>query len=226
MKKLVLAVLIMSGVVTSIDARDQFDYTHRDKSPIQLALLSPVEFPNGNAEIYGFRYNIFCGRSYFMAGLDLGLVGFTRNDLWGLSAQGLNWVDGSLCGLQMGAFLNVVRGTMMGLQVAPVNYDAAMMGLPLGVVNRVTGMAIGCEMAALANANQREMYGCQLAPLNDANELVGCQVGLFNIVQHEGTGVQLGVINAANRFSGVQIGVLNILGDGVLPIFPVINANF
>jgi hypothetical protein len=42
----------------------------------------------------------------------------------------------------------------------------------------------------------------------------------------KGRGIQIGVFNAATKFQGIQIGLLNVIGDGAVPIFPVINANF
>ena len=48
----------------------------------------------------------------------------------------------------------------------------------------------------------------------------------MNVVPEKGRGLQLGLFNAATEFQGVQVGLLNIIGDGAVPIFPVINANF
>ncbi len=227
MKKSCFAFLVAACASVTAFADDiEFDFTEHAPTPIQIALCSPLELPPATYNVYGIRANLLFVRSYVTGGLDVGLSGFTRNDFMGLSLQGFNWVDGDAMGIQAAALLNLNKGEVRGIQLAPLNVNNITKGASLGCLNWMHGVSYGLECGVIANANLRELYGVSCAPINYAQKLEGGQLGLFNIVYESSRGCQLGLFNSSADHEGVQIGLININGTSVLPIFPFFNANF
>lgn len=241
MKKtsLVLLSLAIAGAAT---ARDLFSPEEHRGTPIELGIAAPVQLPSPAWSVYGLRASLIYGASYDVYGVDLGLVGFNRSAMKGLQLQlAADWVDGDMAGVQLAAVSNIdtanatglqlagianyVRGEFTGVQFAAVNYNGAFKGLQLGGFNYDKGISWGLQLG-LANASVNEFHGWSLSAVNYAERMFGLQFGLINIAAESGRGVQIGVFNSAAKYNGVQIGVLNIIGNGELPIMPVLNAQF
>jgi len=241
MKKLVLSALAVASLCGMSNAKDFYGDVDHPVTPLTIAFADPIQMPFNNWKTYGLRFNMFVGNSFSVRGLDLGLVGMTVNDFRGLAVGVANWVEGDMYGIQLAAIGNVVNGytralqmsgiinynqsAFTGMQMSLINFNSAFMGLQFGLLNWNRGVCYGLEIGGV-NVNDSELHGWTLGPINYSARLYGTQIGVVNVVPEKGRGLQLGVFNAATEFQGVQIGLLNIIGDGAVPIFPVINANF
>ncbi|MBR7180972.1 MAG: hypothetical protein IKD42_05105 [Kiritimatiellae bacterium] len=241
MQKTAFAAVLAVSCASVALAKDFYGDVDHPVTPLTVAVADPVQFPFNNWKTYGLRLNIFDGRSFSVRGVDLGLVGMTQNDFRGVSACTANWVEGDMYGIQLGCLGNVVNGytwalqasgiinynqsAFSGLQMSLINFNSALFGFQAGLLNWDRGICYGLELGGV-NVNDNEFHGWTVGAINYSERLFGTQIGLVNVVPGKGRGLQFGVFNAACAFQGVQIGLLNIIGDGAMPIFPVINANF
>ncbi len=241
MKKLLFALVSAGFVGMSASAKDLYSAEAHSVTPCQLSLAAPLQTPGSSWSVRGFRGNLFYGASYGVTGFDLGLVGFCRDDLTGLSIQAANWVDGDFKGVEISALGNVVgndatgfrlagllnygKGAFTGLQLASLNWNGSFAGAQFGALNWNKGLSVGFQ-AGVANVDVSEFNGWSVGALNIADKMTGLQAGVLNLASVSGRGVQIGVVNAATTFTGVQIGVLNVIGDATIPVFPVVNGNF
>lgn len=240
MKKLGL-VLFSAVAAGAACARDLYSSEEHPGTPIEICLADPISLPQSNWNVFGLRLNLLFGQSFAVYGLDLGLAGRCRNKFVGLAAQTCNWIEndmtgaqfgglanvvkGNTCGLQVGGLANCDHGSFIGLQAAFLNYDGALGGVQLGAVNWNKSVSAGAQIG-VANIDVNEFHGFSLGAINYTGKLVGLQLGAVNVVSESGRGVQLGVFNAAPVFQGLQIGLLNVIGNGTLPIMPIINGCF
>ena len=243
MNKLTLAVLVSIASVAASARSVSLSYEDDHPIfPVGIALAAPLQVPFSNYNIYGLRLNALYTESFETIGLDAGLVGYNRDKVIGLQAQGaVAWVDGNMTGLQMGGIANVVcgnavglqlgsilnytRGDFAGMQISAINHNGTFYGFQVGGFNYDKGVCWGLQVG-VANSDINEYRGWSVGAVNYAERLNGFQLGGVNILAGSGRGVQLGVFNAAAKFSGIQIGVLNIIENGELPIMPVLNAQF
>ncbi len=209
---------------------------------LEVSLATPVQLPSADWTVKGLRLNLIYGESFGMYGLDLGLVGYTRDSGAGLSVYpGVNWTENDYTGLQLAGLSNVTcgngaglslsgivnytRGRYTGGQIALINYDGEFLGAQIGGFNYDKGVCWGFQLG-LANAAVNEYHGWSFGLVNYAERLYGFQFGGVNIAAENGRGIQLGLFNCAENFIGMQIGLLNIIGNGDLPIMPILNARF
>jgi hypothetical protein len=241
MKKLSLAVMAAGVVCCIANAKEFYGEVDHPVTPFKMALADPIQLPASNYKVYGMRCNIFVGNSFTMRGLDIGLVGMTENTNVGLAINAANWVDGEMCAAQIGAIGNVVNGSSTGFQLSTVvnynqtlftgmqgsmiNFNGQFKGFQFGLLNWDHGVCYGLELGGV-NVNDSELHGWEIGCINYCVNLFGTQIGVVNVMPEKGRGIQIGVFNAATKFQGIQIGLLNVIGDGAVPIFPVINANF
>jgi len=86
-------------------------------TPIMLSLVTPVQVPSANWDVWGLRLNLLYGECRDMIGLDLGLIGYAQE----ARALQLNVVN--------------VADTMKGLQIGLINYTRTAVGVQIGLVN-------------------------------------------------------------------------------------------
>lgn len=241
MKKLVLSALAAAAVCGIANAKEIYGEVDHPITPFTFAVADPIQLPFDNWRTYGLRMDLFVGRSFSVYGADVGLVGMTVYDFRGAAFGAANWVEGDMYGVQLAAIGNVVNGytwgwqasgivnynqtSFTGLQMSLINFNGVFTGLQLGLLDWNRGVCYGLEIGGV-NVNDSELHGWTIGAINYSARLYGTQIGVVNVVPEKGRGLQLGVFNAAESFQGVQIGLLNIIGDGAMPVFPVINANF
>lgn len=209
---------------------------------LTVSLATPIQIASEDAMVEGLRLNLLYGESFGVYGLDLGLVGFNRESAAGVSLYGaVNWTDyddsgvklsglanvvcGNGEGLEISAIVNYNRGRYTGGQFALINHNGEFLGAQIGGFNYDKGVCYGLQLG-VANAAVNEYHGWSLGLVNFADRLYGFQLGGVNIAAENGRGVQVGVFNCADNFIGMQIGLLNIIGNGDLPIMPILNARF
>ena len=91
MKKIAtLACLLAAGMLAA------------DTTPVMVSLVTPVQAPNRNYDVTGFRLSLIYGECQEFAGLDIGVIDNSRKDFTGLVLGGLNFVGERLYGAQVG----------------------------------------------------------------------------------------------------------------------------
>jgi hypothetical protein len=155
-------------------------------TPMMFSLVTPAQAPQANWDVKGHRLSIFYGECVNFDGFDLSvLVGRATGHGNGLHIAGIaNIIDGSSVGFQV-APVNVVGGGFAGMQIGVANYAGYLPG------------SVG----------------------------KGWQIGAFNGATNF-QGFQLGVINYTETMLGVQIGLVNIIERGYVPFMPIFNASF
>ncbi len=171
-----LTALFIIGAATGSRAQNGSDYT-----PFMLSLATPLQVPPRTFDVGGLRINLIYGECRDFDGLDISTVGRAT---------------GYANGLQAALVANVVDGSGVGLQIAPVNYVGdEYVGLPIGVANY-------------------------------AKTVGGLQIGaLFNKADYV-EGVQIGLINVTRQMIGVQIGLINVIQDNDVKFLPIFNCSF
>jgi hypothetical protein len=136
------------------------------QSPIQLALVTPVQLVPEGSEVRGLRIDFLYGTNTAVNGFDIGLVNrTTRGPSSGIQWGGVNMVEGAFTGWQSG-FVSMTHGKVFGLQSGFVNLAESSEGVQWGGFNSST------------NHN-----GLQLALINYAERIHGVQIGLVNIIK-------------------------------------------
>ena len=147
-------------------------------SPIQLALVAPVQLVGADRSITGLRLNLIYGVNTSVVGLDVGLV--NRNTAGvskGLQYGIVNLVEADFTGWQDGG-VNITRGAFEGLQSGAVNSAGSGRGLQWGVVNI-----------------SDSFNGLQLGLVNYAENMHGLQIGLVNIIKQNGAFPVFPIVN-------------------------------
>ena len=154
-------------------------------SPVMFSLLNPVQAPQDNWDIKGFRLGIFYSDCVNFDGLDInGLVGRATGHAQGLQLAGLvNYVEGSGMGLQI-APVNIVNGGFTGFQAGAVNYA----GTIPGAIGK--GFQIGLFNGATW------FKGLQIGGINYCETMIGVQIGVINIIADKDWSF-LPIVNAA-----------------------------
>ena len=154
-------------------------------TPAMLSLATPLQVPSADWDVMGLRLNLIYGECVNFDGLDISVVGRAK---------------GHANGIQLALIANVVDGSSMSLQIAPVNVaQGGYAGLQIGAVNYASSRP-GAEAQAW-------------------------QIGVYNGSDYI-KGFQLGVINYAGAMYGVQIGLVNIIQNKDIAFLPIINAAF
>lgn len=246
MKKssLVLASVLFIGSASAkevVYGKDLYSAETHPETPVVISLADPVQFPQSNYNVKGFRWDIFYGNNFSVTGFDFGLVGHVNDSFTGLALTAANWVEDDVTGAELGLICNVVRGNAVGYQGAGivnynhgiftgfqtglVNLDGAFNGVQFGGLNWDKGLCYGLQLGCV-NVAVSEFHGWSVGFLNYAERATGLQLGLVNVVGETGHGIQLGIFNGAPKFSGLQIGLLNVIGNAALPVLPIVNGNF
>lgn len=115
-------------------------------SPIQLALVTPIQIFPEDYSITGIRFNLLYGRNVAVTGVDFGLINHTTSgETVGVQWGAIGLADGDFVGWQDN-IVNVVRNDFEGLQWGLINYANHASGLQFGLVNyaiTLQGLQIG-----------------------------------------------------------------------------------
>ena len=243
MKKLLLGLVpAMMLATTYAESAAAEDETERFATPLEINLASPLQVPWYVRDVYGVRLNLIYGRSRNVYGLDLGLVGVNNADMIGYEVALFNWIQGSQCGLGVGAIGTVVLKHAYGVQIGGIinRFVDESAGVALGLLDFTmgyTGVQIGAltwdtanmegVQLGLVNVAKKDLSGAGIGVVNFVNgNLTGAQVGVINTVGGIASGLQIGAFNAAQNLTGVQIGILNINAESKWPMMVLVNANF
>jgi hypothetical protein len=172
-------------------------------------------------------------------GVSLNLFGGLTGGVRGFEAALLfNIDDASMCGFQMSAATNLVRGPVEGVQLSFVNVAAGRLdGSQLGFVDVATGAMLGAQLGlvdvaadrvrgaqiGLANVAIDEVAGAQIGLANVSRGMLrGAQVGLANVSASQVFGSQVGLVNVSVRpVTGAMVGLVNVGSDASAAIAPV-----
>ena len=214
MKKLVLAACIVAAGVAFAES-----------TPVMFSLFDPVQIPSRDYDVTGFRLSLLYGSCRSFKGLDISVVDYTDGDFTGVQIGGVNVIDDRLLGGQVGLVnwnSSEVREwdkISTGAQIGLLNYAGSFCGLQGGVVN-FTGDSFTGMQSGFFNFT-REMKGLQcggacfgLIGVNVVSGTMrGCQVGLVNYAEEVGCGLQIGLVNIISH-------------NGWLPVLPIVNGRF
>jgi len=158
-----LSLLLLALALTVVPATAQ--------APIQVSLFPPAALVPETESVSGFRLGLY-SKNVNVSGLDLGAVTHATGNVTALQVGLVNLVEGNVEGLQLGwglggAIANVVRGDLVGAQIALYNQAGNGRGFQWGAINNVEG----------------RMQGLQLSLVNIAEDMNGLQVGLVNIIR-------------------------------------------
>ena len=199
-------------------------------SPLAVSLVANCEFPSPEKNVYGIRLNLFGGKHYGVAGIDVGgLYNSVSNGIYGVQVGGLfNRGAYDTWGMQFAGLVNIGGWEFVGMQATSIlNLSGDVYGAQLAgfgnVGLRVNGFQIsgGGNCAAIVKGCQvgcgniaLVVDGLQVAgELNSAYRLRGLQcsavVNSGNILD----GVQLSAMNFSDTCRGLQIGVVNYANE-------------
>lgn len=145
------------------------------ESPVNLALVNPIQLTSETEDIGAFRLSLIYGKNASMKGLDLSLVGHNTGNFTGLSWNGVSVVDGDFTGWQNSWLASMTGGNMQGVQTAFYNRAGA------------------------------GSTGFQWGLLNVADDFSGFQLGFVNITERMRSGLQIGLINVIKSKESLPI---------------------
>ena len=184
-------------------------------TPVQVAVLDPMQVAPPEDDVYGVRVNLIYGRNANVYGLDVGVwneVVQSEGALTTLWQEADTESDGRAAGLRLGIY-DVTRemwGAQIGGMISMARAD--MKGIQLAGVMSGAGEARGIQCSLFANV-ARKAEGMQLGigMMNMAGALQGLQVGPCENTADKMQGLQVGwFINGANRAQGGQVAPLNL----------------
>ena len=133
-------------------------------SPAMFAFFSPLQAPSPDFDVGGLRLNVFYGVCCNFDGLDIGLVGVSRNHANGWLLNLVNVAYGDGLGLNTGA-VNYYSGDFKGLQIGLANWIDSGDVFQIGLYN-----------------GAYDVQGLQIGVINTANKMQGMQIGVVNII--------------------------------------------
>lgn len=129
--------------VTFIERGNGNAYGWRGWNTVFGFTILPWSLPNEESNVLGARLNLGWGGYATTYGLDAGVFSFTAHDFGGIAANVFGNAAGEkMGGIQIGA-VNVVGGSVYGLQVAFVNFAGDLHGVQIGALN-FNGSGIAC----------------------------------------------------------------------------------
>ena len=210
-KLLLLAGMVLSGALFA------------SWSPVEVSLVTPVQAPDRDYDIYGLRLNLIYGESKDVYGVDLGIVNRTKGDFRGVELGGVNIADDTMYGVQLG----LVNWNWND----SATWSDRSIGFQWGFINK-SDTFCGFQ-DGLLNISMNSFTGWEYGFVNYAHDVTGLQSGVLlifgvNFATGAVNGCQIGLLNyAANMESGVQIGILNFISrGGFFPVFPIVNGTF
>jgi hypothetical protein len=140
-RKFLAVILLVTSIIYSAPAAAEGS----DITPIEIALVPPLQLPSTEFEVKGLRLSVV-GLNREVYGLDLALLGnMTNVEFKGVAISGLfnyNRGGATATGLQLAALANINTGpsTVYGVQLAVFNRAETVYGLQLGLVNIVNSL--------------------------------------------------------------------------------------
>ena len=135
-------------------------------APAMLSFFSPFQIPGPDYDVGGLRINIFYGSCCNFDGLDVGLVGVTKNHANGWLFNLVSVAYGDGLGLHTGG-VNYMSGDFKGLQFGVANWIDSGDAFQVGVYN-----------------GAYDVQGLQIGVINTANKMQGLQIGVVNIISN------------------------------------------
>ena len=176
-------------------------------SPLEVAIISPVQFPAEDYTITGARLSLVLGKQRVVYGVDIGVLGnITELEFVGIGISGL---------------FNLTEGTTTAV-------GAQLAGLANINTNHTRIFGLQATLGVNYNAAEAVVYGLQIAPLANISpftKICGVQAGIYNRA-NDVYGFQIGIVNVAKSLHGVQVGLLNFNQTGLFYVAPVINVGF
>ena len=121
--------------VTFVERGGNNSYGWRSYDIAVGVTVLPWSIPNEECSVYGLRLNLGWGSYVDTYGLDAGFFSVTTRDFGGIAANFIgNSSDFTMGGVQIGA-VNIVRGSVYGLQIGAVNFAEDLHGVQIGVLN-------------------------------------------------------------------------------------------
>jgi hypothetical protein len=200
---------------TALVTRARGDFPDPEEEEEQGRVVVPVAF-----SVVPFLSTAGAGVAYDVTHLSLNLFGGVAQSVRGVElGPFVNVVRGDLIGLQHTLGVNVVGGSMFGFQFAGIgnfgSFEA--MGLQIaGAVNQVEGDAAALQIAGVVNYVDGDAEGAQVTLGGNVatGDAAGLQVGAANVVGGELAGAQIGGVNLAlGPSAGLQVGGLNLAGS-------------
>ena len=135
-------------------------------SPAMFGFFTPLQVPGPDYDVGGLRLNLFYGTCCNFDGLDLGLVGVSRNHAngWLINVVSVAYGDG--LGLNTG-IVNYYGGDFKGLQIGVANWINSGDAFQIGVYN-----------------GAYDVQGMQIGIINTADKMQGMQIGVVNIISN------------------------------------------
>ena len=134
--------------------------------PIMFGFFTPLQIPAPDFDVSGLRLNIFYGTCCNFDGLDVGLVGVSRNHANGWLVNVVSVAHGDGVGLNTGV-VNCYGGDFKGLQIGVANWINSGDIFQIGVYN-----------------GAYDAQGLQIGVINTTTKLQGLQIGLVNVIQN------------------------------------------
>ena len=135
-------------------------------APGMFGFFTPLQAPGPDYDVGGLRLNLFYGTCCNFDGLDIGIVGVSKNHAngWLINLVSVAYGDG--LGLNTGG-VNYFSGDFKGLQIGLANW-----------INYGDMFQIG-----LYNGGY-DVQGLQIGVINTANKLQGLQIGVVNVISN------------------------------------------
>lgn len=133
-------------------------------SPVQFGFFTPLQWPNRDYDVGGFRLDLVYGTCCNFDGLDIGIVGVAQNHANGLLVNLVTCAEGDGIGFTVGG-VNYFGGDFIGAQVGLANWIDSGNVVQIGILNR-----------------GYDIKGHQLGLINVAEHLEGVQIGLVNVI--------------------------------------------
>ena len=133
-------------------------------SPVQFGFFTPLQWPNADYDVGGFRLDLVYGTCCNFDGLDIGIVGVSQNHANGLLVNLVTYAEGDGIGLGIGG-VNYFGGDFIGAQVGLANWIDSGNVIQIGLLNR-----------------GYDIKGHKLGLINVAEHFEGIQIGLINVI--------------------------------------------
>ncbi len=135
-------------------------------TPVMLGFFTPLQIPGPDFDVGGLRLNLFYSTCCNFDGLDIGLVGVSKNHANGWLFNVVSVVFGDGLGLHTGG-VNYLSGDFKGLQFGVANWIDSGDAFQVGVYN-----------------GAYDVQGLQIGVINTANKMQGLQIGVVNIISN------------------------------------------
>ena len=223
------------NVISSVVRRDMkgmqlagiMSFSGKNAKGLQIGGLANIAKHNASGVMLSGLMNATNGDA---EGMQMaGIVNVTGHQYNGLAIGGLMNVSAEeMNGLQLSGLLNASGGKLRGGQIALLsNVGMSVKGVQVSAVSNIAGKEVsGLQLSSVANIALNSdkalqitsltniclgnMKGVQFSLGNYAENVKGCQIGLFNLSTGKVNGWQIGVVNHSKDTTAHKIGLINI----------------